>query len=218
MYRGIILDCDGVILNSEPLHLQARNEALKDFGISFNRQEYYSNYIGLSDKESMRIKLERSSIKFTETDLVQIVKRKKQAYLKILANLKTVPFVSGVQEFIRKSIKEGTTLGVCSSSSREEVLLALKKLDEGSLFKYFETIVTIEDIINGKPSPEGYCLACKNISENACDCLAIEDSPTGVAAAISAGLSVYALLTTHKISQLQQATRIYNSFSDLNIT
>jgi len=76
MYRGIILDCDRVILNSEPLHLEARNEALKDFGIYFNRQEYYSNYIGLSDKESMRIKLERSNIKFTETDLVQIVKRK----------------------------------------------------------------------------------------------------------------------------------------------
>jgi len=115
-----------------------------------------------------------------------------------------VPFVSGVQEFIRKSIKEGTILGVCSSSRREEVLLTLKKLDEGSLFKYFETIVTIEDIINGKPSPEDYCLACKNISEKARDCLAIEDSPTGVAAAISAGRSVYALLTTIKFHSLNK--------------
>lgn len=218
MYNAIILDCDGVILNSESLHLKACNEVFSEYGIAFDEEEYYSKYLGLSDKDSMRMKLECSNIKFDEDSLKQLVERKKQVYISNLDNLQTLPYVPGVADFIKKSVSEGKTLGICTGSSREEVLLALKKLEKGGLIDYFKTIVTIDDIHNGKPNPEGYALACKNICQETCNCLAIEDSPAGVSAAITAGLSVYALLTTHSATKLKHATKIYKSFRDINKT
>lgn len=215
MYNGIILDCDGVILNSEQLHLKACNAAYAEYNICFTEKEYYSTYAGLSDKESLSLKLQHNNIKLNESDINYLVEIKKSFYIKSLTNLKELPFIPGIEDYIKKAIKEGKTLGICSGSSKEEVLTALSRLDNGSFIKSFQTIITIDDIKDGKPDPEGYILACKNIDQNACECLAIEDSPAGVKAAISAGLSVYALLSTHKFTQLQEATKTYKSFNEL---
>lgn len=215
MYKGIILDCDGVILNSEKLHLKAINEAYGKYGIFFTEKEYYSIYSGLSDKDSLRRKLQHDNIKFDDKDIKDLVQLKRSAYIKNLTHLKELPFIPGVEDYIKRAIKEGITLGVCSGSSREEVLIALNRLDNGFLFKHFKTIVTIDDLVEGKPNPEGYSLACKNIGQDSNQCLAIEDSPSGVKAAVSAGLSVYALLTTHKSTQLKEANKIYNTFDEI---
>ncbi|WP_249185496.1 MULTISPECIES: HAD-IA family hydrolase [unclassified Moritella] len=96
-----------------------------------------------------------------------------------------------------------------------------RKVAETSLlasgFKLPMNMVCAEDVIFGKPHPEPFALAAKNLGLKAVSCVAFEDSPAGVKSAKEAGCFTVAILTSHKESELVLADLIVDGFSDLAI-
>lgn len=217
MSTAVIFDFDGVIINSQLMHYQACCEALKSFDIRINYEDYVKQYCGLSDIEAFQKILRMHCHIFSYEDISNMVECKKKSYIKQIDSHGELPFIPNVELYISQLIENQKKLAICSGSSRKEVLSVLARLEQGNLKQYFETIITIDDVNKGKPDPEGYLLALSHLNIQANNCLVIEDSPRGVAAAKQAGIKVTALLTTHKKQDLYEADEIVNGFKDLLI-
>ena len=111
--------------------------------------------------------------------------------------------------------ERGLRLAICSGSTKPEIEAVLTKAHEGKLASFFEIMVTSEDVMQGKPSPEGYLLTAKKLGVSPHRCMVIEDTPHGIQAAKQVGMNVIALLTTYKKYQLAEANKIVNSFKEL---
>jgi mannitol-1-/sugar-/sorbitol-6-phosphatase len=71
---------------------------------------------------------------------------------------------------------------------------------------HVDVVVTAADVVDGKPDPTGFVLACERLDVSPSECVAVEDSPAGVAAAVAAGVrEVYGLATTHAAEDLREA-------------
>ncbi len=94
----------------------------------------------------------------------------------------------GALELVERLVAAGTPIAVASNSQREFVQRTLASA--GLLDGPFATVVSVEDVVNPKPAPDIYLEACRRLGAEPGACAALEDSPTGVAAAAAAGMFV----------------------------
>jgi mannitol-1-/sugar-/sorbitol-6-phosphatase len=80
-----------------------------------------------------------------------------------------------------------------------------------------ELLITANDVTRGKPHPEPFLLAAERLGLNAADCVVVEDSPVGVAAARAAGMCVIGVASTHQPSQLETADLVVNALAALRV-
>jgi len=78
-------------------------------------------------------------------------------------------------------------------------------------------MVTADDVIHGKPDPEPYLVAAKRLGVPANQCVVVEDSPAGIAAACAAGMRSVAVASTHADHELEAATAIARQLSDIQV-
>ncbi len=116
----------------------------------------------------------------------------------------------GVSSFIAVLEERGCKLAVVTSSLRAEAEAVLAGL---GLSSQLSTVVVVaaEDVRRSKPDPEGYIVAARALGVAARDCLAIEDAPSGVAAAKASGMNVVAVTNTHSGEELRQADAVVTS-------
>jgi len=107
--------------------------------------------------------------------------------------------VSGALEFF--SSLPAQARAIVTPCSR---VLAMKRLTAATV-PVPALLVTSDDVVNGKPAPEGYRLAARRLGVDATSCLVFEDAPAGVAAGRAAGCRVVGLTTTHTADHLQEA-------------
>ncbi len=215
MFEAVIFDFDGVILDSEPIHFEAYSHVLNEIGLTISHPEYMGKYIGLSDKEIFPKLLKNKGLNASLSEIELFIERKIAFYTEILNDKVDLPLISDADLYINFLLNSKKSLAICSGASTKKINSALVKLNGGKLMPYFHTIITADNVQNGKPSPEGYLLAAERLKVPPFKCVVIEDSPHGVNAAKKAGMFVIALLTTHNRDQLRQADKIVNGFSDL---
>lgn len=182
--RAILFDLDGVIIDSEPLHFEAHKEILKDYGIELTLDDYLDFGVAKGDDNLYRKVSERPGILL---DKNKISKRKKQAYCKILD--KKGKLMPGVLEILQDFSKK-YDLAIVSSGIKASVEYVLEKFD---IKKYFKIIIAGEDADRVKPFPDVYLKALEKLNYSKNECLAIEDSETGIKAANNAGLKCIAI-------------------------
>jgi sugar-phosphatase len=95
--------------------------------------------------------------------------------------------------------------GIVTSSTRA---LALRRLELIELDPP-EVLVTADDVATGKPDPAPYLLAAERLGAAPSDCVAVEDSPAGVLAALRSGMTVFAVATSHDAAELASANRVF---------
>ena len=212
--KAVIFDFDGVIINSEKLHFEACKKVLKSIGLGLKYAQYLAKYVGLSDAELFPKILQDNNKHCDAEELKRLIQGKIKAYLEIIKQTKTLPFVPGCEQYLKSLAKQGKKLAIFSGGTKQEVMAVLSRVDT-ELQKYFEVIVTFEDVTKGKPDPDGYLLAAKRLNVEPEECLAIEDTAYGVQAAKAAGMRVVALLTTNTAQQLRAADLIINDFRDI---
>ena len=218
MFEAVIFDFDGVILNSEPIHYEACYKALETFGLTLSNEEYSDLYLGISDVEKFPKLLRSKGIEFSQEEIDQLIEQKIKHYTHVLHQREKLPIIVGVIQYIHEVFQKVGSIAICSGSSRREVMTALTKLkQDGELLLDFNTIVTSEDVEEGKPSPEGYLLTAKRLGVSPDKCLVIEDSPHGVEAAKKAGMYVVAILTTHDRHKLKKADAIIDNFTHFGL-
>jgi HAD superfamily hydrolase (TIGR01509 family) len=190
--KAVILDMDGVLVDSEPFHVQSFKIMMDELKLDYDDSIVHS-FIGHSIESNIQ-SINKQFMQGRELDLKEAVAYRDRLYLDLIkkADLKPLP---GIYELIELCHKKNITLALASSSIHEQVEVIIKKLSrpEWNLNKVFSSIVTGEDVVNRKPDPEIYQKTIQNLGLYAYQCLAIEDSPAGVQSAKSAELYCFGL-------------------------
>jgi beta-phosphoglucomutase len=178
--RGVIFDFDGVLIDSEPLHLRAFQDVLAQYGRSMTAQEYYGSYIVYSDREVLERLLPPGEM------LEAALAAKERRYLELMETGIPV-FLDGLTLLSRT---DGWRVGLATGSLRPEVERVIRSL---GIRDRFEAIVTREDCRKGKPDPEPFLLAARALDLPPHRCVVIEDTPGGIRAAKTAGMACVAV-------------------------
>ena len=187
MISAVIFDCDGVLVDSEVLALEVELAILAEQGLSFEREDYVTRFMGLSyeafhdviDAEAQK-RLGRSISGNIRGELAQRLRQT------MIARLTEVPgAVAAVA---------GTPLlkAVASSSTKEGLE---RKLRQVGLWSHFEPhVYSADHVAHAKPAPDLFLHAAEKLGVPTDECLVLEDSVNGVVAAKAAGMRVWGFL------------------------
>lgn len=212
------MDFNGVVIDDEAIQLRVYREILEKDGIELTDADYYGA-LGMDDKTFTGAALLRAGREADMNKILEITAAKTARWREIVEA--EMPLFDGIENFIRKAANE-FSLGIVSMSKREEIEFVLEK---SGLTQFFSTIISSEDVENCKPDPECYREGFRllDLSRTANghlpmvhnDCVVIEDSPAGVAAARSADLRVLGVTNTVTADELRKAGAEYVA-RDLN--
>ncbi len=181
----VIFDLDGVILDSEPLHVEATNQVLRRFGKHLSVQEN-AQFMGLADREYWQALLVHFGLK--GIDPAPLVAEKARAYSELVQTRPLSPF-PGVREFLEWLRARGCRLAIASSSRRQDIETILSRLE---IRPFFAVVVSGEEVPRSKPHPNIFLEAARRLGCPVQACVVIEDSLNGIRAAQRAGMRVVA--------------------------
>lgn len=217
MLRAVIFDFDGVIADSEMTHFAAFNKALEPYHLKISRQQYFKEYLGLTDRDLIST-LAKEGILNADQEQIDSLAAEKERIFEELA--RTAPIIDGVSEFLDLLEQNGIDIAICSGALLAEIELML---DKSKLRRYFQSIVSAEHVAKSKPAPDGFLLALeklntgKNPPIKASQCVAIEDSHWGLEAAKAAGMHTVAVTNSYSADELKPADKIVDMLTDLTI-
>ncbi len=192
--KAIVFDFDGVLADTEPLHFRMFRDVLAEEGLTLTQADYSTRYVGLTDAACFHAVLEAQGERPTYGRLNSLVEKKTRRMQAAL--LHEPVLLPGIAEFVRAA-GASYRLAIASGALLEEIELTLER---AGFRDAFEHITAAEDVPNGKPAPDPYLHAVRSLSRLGLllpgECLAIEDTPHGVAAARAAGLRCLAVATS----------------------
>lgn len=195
--RAIIFDMDGVIVDSEPLHAQALVDTLAGLGIHHPPRFLLEDYAGRGDRDLWRDFIARHQPAQTLEELLRL---KSDRVVELVRARQ--PFFPGLPKLIR-ALARRWPLGLASGSDRP-VIDAVLELE--GLRDEFRVVVSSNEVKEGKPKPDVFLLTARRLGSAPADCVVVEDSKPGVAAALAAGMRVLAVANTHPAKELAHAT------------
>jgi beta-phosphoglucomutase family hydrolase len=210
MIDTVIFDMDGVIIDSEPLHMEAEQEIFRTIGISISGEKH-ATFVGTSSRNMWEIIIREHSL---TTPIDTLMEQNKLAYRKRLA-VASGAAVPGVTELIRNLHASGLKLAVASSSVPEDIETVLAMY---SLRSYFTVVVSGSNVEYSKPHPEIFLKTAQLLKSEPDHCLVIEDSENGVRAAKSAGMKCIGFRNVNTGNQnLGLADKIVDSIDEISI-
>jgi len=192
-YEAILLDFDGVLADSEPVHFECWQEILQTFGLRLDWKTYCEEGIGVSDRQLLSLLCQRVDPPFDVERLFAEFPRKRDLFRSRM--LERQPFSADVFELLREL--GGYQLAVVTSSGQPEVEPVLEK---AGLRSFFHAVVYHADVKQHKPAPDPYLLAVEKLGVRTA--LAVEDSDAGETSARAAGLDVLRVRTPGEMPAL----------------
>jgi beta-phosphoglucomutase len=216
--QAIVFDFDGVIANSEPLHLVAFQQALSEDGLELSASEYYERYLGYDDV-GMFVAFGRDrGLPLDGGRVAELVARKGDRMQHLLRSGSVL--FPGALEFIREAAA-AVPIAIASGALRHEIddILAAAGVED-----LFSTIVAAADTAESKPSPAPYRLAFEQLRQRTGRALdprravAIEDSRWGLESARGAGLRLVGVTSSYPAKELPGAELVVNGLGSLTLT
>jgi len=216
--KAVIFDFDGVIANTEPVHMRAFQLTLGEDGITLTEEEYYSNYLAYDDKTLFKTVLKDKEITHDETVIRELMERKSGHYESIIKD--NIEILPGVKDFIGK-LSGKYRLAIGSGALRREIADILEFAGIGD---YFDVIVSAEDVENCKPAPDVFVEVLRRLNASGPsagaispeECLVVEDSVSGVEAALSVGMKCLAVTNSYSADELSRAHIVKESLKGLD--
>jgi HAD superfamily hydrolase (TIGR01509 family) len=181
--RAVCFDFDGVIVDSEPLHYESERVVLAARGIAFSVAEK-TRFVG----GTVRGTVESICAHYGIGDPDVFFNERQAAFDALVAS--SLALMPGARAALVRLKDAGIPLALVSSGERGYIDAALARHELGSMFDF---TVTQQDVVRHKPDPEPYLAAVSLLGMAPSQCMAVEDSPTGVAAAKAAGLICVAI-------------------------
>lgn len=183
---AVLFDFDGLVADSEPIHVRTWLDALLEHGVRISEEEYGDHWIrrGLGIGE------------FVESrglphDPAHLLQAKQRRYLSAIATeLRPMP---GALELVR-ALRPATPVALVSSGRRTMVEAALRAVGADGLFG---VVITHESVERRKPAPDCFLLAARTLGAAPERCVVLEDAEKGVLAAAAAGMPCIAVPTPH---------------------
>jgi len=215
---ALICDFDGVVVDSEPVHLACFREVLAAVGIDLIDEAYYTDYLGYDDHDCFEAVGRDNDRPFTEDEIADMTAAKTVLCQHVFSE--SIEALPGAVELIAATGAAGIPVGVCSGALREEIELAARTV---GVRDHFRIIVAARDVQKGKPDPEGYHLARQQLADAVArplaaeKCVVLEDSPAGIDAARGAGMRVLAITNSYAADALSAADRVVDSLVDVTV-
>lgn len=196
---GVVFDFDGVLADTELLHLRAYQQVLDRRGWTLDRTAYFERYLGYNDEEMLRLFADDHRLDLDDAALRGLIEEKTTAYQSVIAS-GTVLYPGAAACVRRLALR--FPLAIASGSLRDEILTILH--GEG-LSSVFSTVVSANDVARSKPAPDPYLKAAAGLGLDPRHCVAIEDSHWGLTSARTAGMRTIALTTSSPAARLVEA-------------
>jgi len=181
MYKGVIFDLDGVIVDSAGYHFEAWKRLANSLGTDFSHEQN-EQLKGVSRVESLRMILNWGNISRTEEEQKTLCTLKNDWYLEIISNMNESEILPGVKEMLDKLKQNDVRIGLGSASKN-----SVNILKAVGLFDYFEVIIDGNKTTKSKPDPQTFDLGAEALKLDSSECVVIEDSIKGIIAAKRGG-------------------------------
>ena len=182
--KAVIFDMDGVIIDSQPLYHEFDVQMLRKFGHPATIETVIP-YTGLTSVD--RVTKYKKDFELSET-VEDLIKLSVDAMRDFFTSGK-IKLIDGIPELLSYLQKARVPIGIASSTSHELIELILQRLD---VLRFFEKIISGEDVKAGKPAPDVYLRAAEVLKIQPFECIAIEDSLMGMRSAKAAGFTCIA--------------------------
>ena len=203
MTRAIVFDFNGTLSDDEPILCEIFVQLFAEHGKPLSAQEYFDELAGLSDPEIVRTWLGRD-----HPDVDAVIGERIERYRAAVAD------GSSVHEHVREALRYAATrvpLAVCSGAARAEIEPVV---EAAGLAPLLRGIVSSDDVAEGKPDPEGYLTAMRELLDGVdpADVLVFEDTEAGIASARAAGVGrVVAVTGTLAPQRLRDADELVDT-------
>jgi HAD superfamily hydrolase (TIGR01509 family) len=179
----VIFDCDGVLVDSEPVSVRVLVDALRRKGVEMDEAEAYRRFLGRSLATVTKTMQEEFGVTADDAFLEDM---RHDLYLRFRSELKPVP---GIADALAE-----LTLPRCVASSSQPERIRLSLTLTGLIDRLEPHIFSAAMVENGKPAPDLFLHAADRMGVAPRDCIVIEDSPAGIEAGQRAGMAVFAFV------------------------
>jgi beta-phosphoglucomutase family hydrolase len=209
MLRAVLFDMDGVIVDTEPLHYKAYHRMFNDVGINVS-EELYDSFTGQSTLNICRRLVNHFELRNPAEELVRV---KRQHFKYLFDNDQDLTLIDGVLDIVKEYYSNGITLVVASSASMPNINRIFNRFD---LNQYFSGKFSGADLKQSKPHPEIFLKAAAHTGFDKSQCMVIEDSTNGIAAAKAAGIFCVGYKSLHSHGQnYSKADVVISDFKEI---
>jgi beta-phosphoglucomutase len=205
--KGIIFDLDGVLVDTVPMHFRAWRRMLTDYGYSFD----FSDYRDLVDGRPRFDGARAVMVNHTDAEVREAAGRKNDYYREMIGRGEFVVFEAAAR-LVNECRVRGYALATASSSVNVDELLVKAGIREA-----FSAVIGGDDIVRGKPAPDIFLAAARELDLQPGDCAVIEDSVFGVQAAKAGGFRCVRLAPEGNIGIQPDADLVLHSLDELRI-
>lgn len=200
MLKAILFDLDGTLANTDPIHFQVWQTLLAPYGITVD-QTFYDRFIsGRLNPDIVQDLLPQ----LTVDEGVAFSTQKEAQFRQMAAHqLRRMP---GLTDFLRYVKQQGYATALVTNAPRSNAEFMLKTL---ALESVFQPVVIADDLPKGKPDPLPYQTALEQLGLASKEALVFEDSPTGVRAAVAAGVPTIGVTSSHSDETLVQLGALF---------
>jgi HAD superfamily hydrolase (TIGR01509 family) len=210
MIKALIFDMDGVLVDSEPFHVEIEKQQFLLNRLPISDEEH-RGYMGIASDVMWKEIADRHSL---NVSVEVITGQNRIESIRFFTELKEIPVMPELHELLERLKHKNYPMAVASSSFPEIIDLILKRT---GLRKYFQVVVSSQEAGRSKPEPDVFLLAAEKLGIASKNCLVIEDSGNGIKAAKAAGMRcvAYQSPAVNPTSQ-KQADAVIKSYSELD--
>lgn len=206
--KAILLDFNGVVINDEPLHAKLMEDVLLSENLRPKAEDYWTVGLGRSDRDGLCELFAARGRILDDKTCDRLIAQKSAAYLAMLTTLDDLPIYPGLPDFLAQVQAAQLPVAIVSEAVNAEIEAVLERAQLRSAVR---VIVGATDCPTQKPDPAPYQLAIQRLNEldptlnlTPADCLAVEDTYPGIAAAKQAGIPVAGVAHTHPFHMIQR--------------
>jgi HAD superfamily hydrolase (TIGR01509 family) len=201
--RLVIFDCDGVLVDSEPVANRTLGQMLRELGLDLTQEQIFQNFVGYSLPHCMRV-IERMLSRPPPENFLRDLQARTFAAFE--TELRAMP---GIEEALDRL---GLPFCVASSGDHEKMNTTLGIT--GLLPRFAGRIFSVTQVARGKPAPDVYVFAARQLGAKPSACVVVEDTPPGVQAGVAAGMTVFGFCA-HTPAEKLSAAGAHRTFDDL---
>jgi len=211
MIKAIIFDMDGVLVDSEPFHIEIEKQQFLMNQLSITNEEHH-RYMGVATNVMWEQIAERHSLNASVEELTE---QNRIESIRFFTEVKEIPVMPGLIDLLEKLQQKKYPMAVASSSFPEIIKLILERT---GIRKYFQVVVSSQEAGKSKPEPDVFLLAARKLKVMPNDCLVVEDSKNGIKAAQAAGMSCVAYQSPGVDPQSQkEADAVVKNYAQLEM-
>jgi len=185
--QAVVFDFDGVLADSEPLHLAAYQRLIEPRGIHLDERTYCERYLGYDDEGALRRMADDNGLRLEDEEIERLIVEKGHVFEALVGSRDVL--YRGAADCVRR-LSAAWPVGIASGAERGDIDLILRGARLEDLFRF---IVAAGDTERSKPAPDPYLRAVERLRLAPERCLVIEDSERGLRAAKAAGLTCWVI-------------------------